>query len=136
MKSFTSRQNARQVKQHPFKITWINEYNHLTTNLPYVYRSTVLRKKQLTLQHVEFCRNLQEMSFKVLFIHIASFNTQNHQHLTCVLDGQPGGANKWIILINTLKGCQQSGELDSTTPFPSGHVSYHRQHCTFLKSNK
>ena len=31
--------------------------------------------------------------------------------------------------------CQHSrGELDSTTPFPSGHVSYHRQHCTFLIS--
>ena len=32
-----------------------------------------------------------------------------------------------------LRGCQHSqGELDSTTPFPSGHVSYHRQHCTLL----
>ena len=29
--------------------------------------------------------------------------------------------------------CQHSqGELDSTTTFPSGHESYHRQHCTFL----
>ena len=33
----------------------------------------------------------------------------------------------------TLQGCQHSrGGLDSTTPFPSGHVSYYRQHCTFL----
>ena len=38
-----------------------------------------------------------------------------------------------IIDKNTLMGCQhRSRELDSKTPFPSGHVSIHRQHCTSL----
>ena len=93
-------------------------YKILLTEIFHTINSTLSSLKEMN--------NSEQVTKKIAVLNLM------FQNLMCPIRNRVN--LHFYFIQNTLKGCQDSrGELDSTTPFPSGPVSSnHRQNCTFL----